>query len=199
MLKIEKYEDVPGIDERDTLWIWDKNYLLDKPFKKAGGVKQPPMCMKFYDPDFNIGADGLNSFRKNENNFIVFRYADLLLMKAELENEVGSTTLAEEALNEVRNRAKATPIASPSGLTKDEFREVVFDERAKELFAENHRMFDLRRRGMNYWKPILEARTLTYNGDLAIPGGIDVKYEFYPIPQNEIDINSNLLPQTSGW
>ncbi|MDR3062108.1 MAG: RagB/SusD family nutrient uptake outer membrane protein, partial [Dysgonamonadaceae bacterium] len=91
---------------------------------------------------------------KNKNytpiNFPILRYSDVLLMLAEAENEInGPTALAYECINKVRERAKITPL---SGLSKDEFREALKDERAMELCFEALRRWDLIRWGEFYSK-----------------------------------------------
>ena len=61
-------------------------------------------------------------------------------------------------------------------------------ERAKELFGEGHRMFDLRRTGAD----------LNRGADDVYPiYGFDMTNFFYPIPQDEV--NASGLPQSEGW
>ena len=78
-----------------------------------------------------------------DNNWPVYRYADVLLMLAETINEQsGPNAEAYGYLNQVRARAGLPPV---SGLSQDEFRAVLLYERRVELAFENHRWFDLRR------------------------------------------------------
>jgi hypothetical protein len=82
-------------------------------------------------------------------NFPLLRYADVLLMYAEAENEVsGPTTLALDALNEVRTRAKARKFLTTDAPSKEAFRKIIQDERARELCFEALRKFDLIRWGI---------------------------------------------------
>jgi hypothetical protein len=122
-------------------------------------------------------------------NFPVIRYADVLLMEAEVLNEInGPTADAYAAINQVRARAKISNL-SP-GLNQADFRDSVFLERRKEFIQEGNRWFDLARRGGTYLYDALKkypAKT-----------GAAVKDTLYPIPQSEIDLN-NQLTQNPGW
>ena len=77
-------------------------------------------------------------------NWIVFRLAEAYLNYAEALNEVdGPTSEAYNAVNIIRNRSGMPDL--PAGLSKEEFRERVRNERAVELFFEDHRFWDIRR------------------------------------------------------
>lgn len=122
-------------------------------------------------------------------NFPVIRYADVLLMQAEVLNELnGPTADAYAAINQVRARAKISNLTA--GLNQADFRDSVFLERRKEFIQEGNRWFDLARRGGTYLYDALKKYPLKT--------GAAVKDTLYPIPQSEIDIN-NLLTQNPGW
>lgn len=120
------------------------------------------------------------------NNFIVYRYADLVLIKAEAENEVnGPTTAAYAEINKVRNRAGLGDLSS--GLTQDQFRDAVINERNLELALEEIRWFDLKRTDR------LQS-TLT-----AVGRPWNDKYLLFPIPQAEIDASNGVITQNPGY
>lgn len=122
-------------------------------------------------------------------NFPVIRYADILLLQAEVLNELnGPTAEAYAAINRVRSRAKITDLTP--GLNQDDFRDSVFLERRKEFIQEGMRWFDLSRRGGSYLYDALKK--------LPAKTGAALKDTLYPIPQSEIDIN-NLLTNNPGW
>lgn len=81
----------------------------------------------------------------------ILRYADVLLMLAEAENELaGPTALAYESLNKVRRRGYGKPIGTadpsvdlPVGLSKADFFKHLLRERALELGGEGIRKYDL--------------------------------------------------------
>lgn len=138
-------------------------------------------------------AEGPNrvGFNQSPVNFRAMRYADVLLMFAEAENEVsGPTADAYSAVNEVRTRALVTPLAG--GLSKDEFFEKIVIERRLEFTFEFHRFFDLVR-----WSK--KTGTLP---DVAkatsMPGFTEGKNELLPIPDAQVQTNPN-LSQNSGY
>jgi len=85
-------------------------------------------------------------------NWPMIRYSDVLLMLAEVENELnnGPTAAAYNAINMVRRRGYGKPIGTPdatvdipSGLSKADFFNAIVKERALELASEGHRKYDL--------------------------------------------------------
>lgn len=125
--------------------------------------------------------------RRTDNNVPVYRYADVLLMFAEAENEAtGPTAAAHAALNQVRERAKLPPLA---GLSRDAFRAAVRQERSWELAFEGKRWFDLKRWGT--WLTVLSQ-------DPVARTNIKPHHFFAPIPQQELD-NSPAITQNPGY
>lgn len=122
-------------------------------------------------------------------NFPVIRYADILLLQAEVLNEIsGPSADAYAAINRVRNRANIGDLTA--GLNQPDFREAIFLERRKEFIQEGMRWFDLARRGGTYLYDALKK----YQDKT----GAAVKDTLFPIPQSERDINSELT-QNAGW
>ncbi|MCG8311167.1 MAG: RagB/SusD family nutrient uptake outer membrane protein, partial [Cytophagales bacterium] len=114
----------------------------------------------------------------------IMRFADVLLMYAEAENEANGPTLeARHAFDRVRDRANMSNV--DPGISKDDFREVVRRERVLELSAEDNRWMDLKRWG------ILEER---FNDSEVLSGKLFNinRHEYYPIPQRDILTNPNL-------
>jgi len=140
-------------------------------------------------------------------NFPVLRYADVLLMAAEAENELnGPTTIALQYMNMVRARALATPIFPVQVSTQSAFRQVLQDERARELCFEALRKFDLIRWGifnsrMDFTKnSISNSNASTTNKTRFLGAYINVKLRdtLLPIPTAETAVNS-LITQNAGW
>ena len=131
-----------------------------------------------------------------ENNFIVIRYADVLLMQAEVLNEIGYSAagLAFDYLNEVRARAGLAPRSNTDVSDQAAFRDAVLLERRLELAFENHRWFDLVRTG---------NAIATLDGHSATNGPVTLSQNqlLYPIPQAQIDImnNEELMYQNPGY
>ena len=127
-------------------------------------------------------------FNTNPANFVVYRYADVLLMKAEALNEMGQTSEAATPLNIVRRRAGLPDI---SGLSQDQMREKIIHERRMELAFEGHRWFDLIRLGGDGQYAIDFLRSI---------GKTNVTRDrlLFPIPQTEMDANP-LMTQNPGY
>ncbi|MDF0718117.1 RagB/SusD family nutrient uptake outer membrane protein [Muricauda sp. 334s03] len=108
----------------------------------------------------------------SDTNFVVFRYADVLLMLAEA---LGETPESYDLINEVRDRAGLLDIDAS---TPGSFEEKLLHERRVELAFENHRWPDLKRFG---------ATGLVPDAETFITG----TREYFYIPQREMDINPN--------
>ncbi|TKK66023.1 RagB/SusD family nutrient uptake outer membrane protein [Ilyomonas limi] len=135
-----------------------------------------PYFQKYWDQ--SVEPNGGDS----QQDFPVIRYADVLLMYAEAEAELGNLTVANDYLEMVRNRAGLTYVDINDLET---FRAEILTERRKELAAEGHRWFDLVRTGQ------LEERVQAAKGISVNP-----RYNIFPYPQREIDTN-NELPSNS--
>lgn len=120
------------------------------------------------------------SDRYTGNDFPIFRLADLLLMKAEILMRMGGDQgEALNLVNQVRARAGVEPFTE---LTYEN----LLAERARELFAEGWRRSDMIRFGV-----FLDARWEKPD--------VSMDYvKLWPIPQSQIDANSNLI-QNPGY
>jgi hypothetical protein len=78
-------------------------------------------------------------------NWIVYRYADVLLMKAEALSQLGRFQEALEIINRIRTRADVPLVTPPNSVTA--YEDYILDERALELAFEGKRWFDLLRMG----------------------------------------------------
>ena len=122
----------------------------------------------------------LGTNRYTSNDFAIFRYADVLLMKAEaLLRSGGNAGTALTLVNEVRARANATTFGEVNY-------ENLLEERLRELYAEGHRRSDMIRFGV-----YLDAR---WEKPDVSPDYV----ELWPIPEAQILANSNLI-QNDGY
>lgn len=130
----------------------------------------------------------------------VLRYAEVLLIKAEAENELnGPTTEAYDAVNQVRKRAYKNPYTNTQqnptdgttleldGLTQEELREAIREERFKEFLLEGARWFDLKR-----WHILVKTIKSKVPADDLKAQNISNKNYYLPIPSKQIGQNSNL-------
>jgi starch-binding outer membrane protein, SusD/RagB family len=122
---------------------------------------------------------------QSNKNLRVFRYGEVLLMKAEVENELNDTTASKIALNQIRQRAG---LASINAISKTIMRNSVYKERRVEMAFEHDRMFDLRRTGRA--AAVLQALGKPY---------ISPKHDLFPIPQKQIDLSGNKIVQNFGY
>ncbi|MEI6949294.1 RagB/SusD family nutrient uptake outer membrane protein [Paraflavisolibacter sp. H34] len=115
-----------------------------------------------------------------DNDLVLIRYADILLMKAEALFRTGKAEDARKLVNQVRERSNATPLAS---LTLKDLE----NERAREFIWEGHRRRDMIRFG-SYFTGTWKFKTTQTEKWRAI----------YPIPAEQITANPN-LQQNEGY
>lgn len=177
-----------------------KKYLYTKAEKAAGMTE--------------TGGWGHQTY--NAYNVTIIRYADVLLMAAEAEIEVGSLAKALEYTNMVRARAAneadyvkidGTPAANYKIKTYSSFpdkefaRAAVRYERRMELGMEGHRFYDLVR-----WGEDVAAinKYLKYD-QVLLPGAFggatyQAKHKILPLPQSQIDlVGADVLKQNAGY
>lgn len=122
------------------------------------------------------------------NDLPIFRYADVLLMKAECLLRLGNAGEALTLVNEVRARAAADPLLEVTFVN-------LLAERGRELYCEGHRRSDMIRFAdqipaddpMNYYAPRWEKEGVT-----------ESFRSLWPIPQSKLDVNEN-LEQNPGY
>jgi hypothetical protein len=155
-----------------------------------------PHIKKYED----IRLNGTKSFYNTGKNMYYVRYADVLLLLAECLNELNRTTEAVDIVNNfVRSRAWGGTLPDnkkwDGGMSQDEFRVMILDERMRELCFEGWRRFDLiRTRNL---LSLIPARNKWAQQSGTIS---DIHYRL-PIPIIEIKQNPNLSPedQNNGY
>jgi len=160
-----------NIPERDLL---DAHEAGDERFDLFDGITET-------NTGWTTKYGATNPFSEDDapNNWVVFRYADVLLMLAEA---LGEGTEAYTLINQVRTRAG---LGSIDANTPGSFAEKLLKERRIELAFENHRWADLLRFGVV--ETVMSAQGKPINGKLL-----------FAIPQRELDLNSS-FDQNSGY
>lgn len=134
----------------------------------------------------------VGTLSNSDVNYIVLRYADVLLMYAEALNEVeGPTPAVYAAVNQVRQRPSVALPVLPAGLDKAAMREAIRLERRIELAGEGSYFYDIRR-----WETIDEEM----NGSVHTHAGAVIETRqfnpardyIWPIPYTQIDLNPAL-------
>jgi len=149
------------------------------------------------------GTAGVNGY--GGNDWVLMRYADVILMLAEVNNYLGNTAAAISYLDMVRTRAgmptyevsitNAAYAAAYPTLTL-----AILHERRVELCFEHHRWFDLLRTFnkntdlINYFHSKLQS-----NYGLAQLSNINSKDRYYPIPTTEVNLNPAKMYQNPGY
>jgi hypothetical protein len=184
-----------------------------------GGLNAPPKLnatktgyyLKKYVIE-SVSLDPVNPSTK-VHVWVSFRLGEVLLNYAEAMNEAygpsqtGPAPLlmtATDAVNLIRARAGMPPF--PGGMTKEDFRIKLMNERRVELAFEDHRFWDIRRWKTGnsttaiYGVDIIKGGTgtLSYKSKLVENRVWNDRMNLYPIPQSELYIN-NSLTQNSGW
>lgn len=177
-------EKFPLNDKRRELNIVD-NYLgFDLVF---------PYMAKFWNLDLETSP----RFNHSDNR-MVFRLADVYLMAAECENEINGPANAYQYIHPIRQRGYETQAEwELTGLSQQEFREAIYDERKWELAGEATRRYDLIRWGIlldvmqniefRFWEPNVNIRPY---------------HVLLPIPLQELELNPALLesdPTNNGY
>ena len=149
----------------------------------------------------------------NKHQWIVYRYAEVLLTYAEALNEYlgnpaatgGEFSLsALEALNMVRANAGMPEVTAAS---QSDFREAVRREWRVEFAFEDHRFWDVRRWDIGQaTQGQIDGVEITRTGGKSEYKRMTVetrtwsaRQNLFPIPQSELFCNPNLNPQNTGW
>lgn len=122
---------------------------------------------------------------------IRLRYADILLLKAETEIMKGDLASAATNIDKVRNRVGLAFLTSDVVRSKDSMIEALLKGRRLELACEGQRCFDHCRFGKV--ESVMNAVFKTDSGSRALATPFTENSYYFPIPQNAIDQNSNLV------
>ena len=169
-------------------------------------ISQLPYIFKFNDPS-------ISQANQAENDWILLRYADLVLLYAEVLAQDGNHGVAHTYVNQIRSRAGASPVNAYT--SKTDALDGVFTERRLELAFENQRWFDLLRMNKSYNDPLKAVNILKKH---VFETDWEILYSKYnpiqppeerffiparlilPIPQSEIDTNNEFdIPQNDNY
>lgn len=156
--------DPPREPEYKEEWVPSPGYIP----KKQGGSAQYPLPSNFLT-------------ESPSRNRKIIRYSDVLLMNAEAANELNKPDKAINLLNQVRDRVGMPnhPTSEYPVGNKQEIFEAIVHERRVELMFEFNRLYDLRRWGLA-------------EEELGPLGYEAPRHRYFPIPQSELDANSEL-------
>lgn len=201
--------------------LWGQTKLLecrpgsktkDEVFLSSTGDVTGFYIKKYTVPE-DVAAPTLSS-----QNFVILRYADVLLMYAEAKIELGQIDATViQAINSIRQRPGVNlPTLQAKGVnvtSQSEMRSAVRQERLVELAMEGWRFYDIRRWDiaseiMKDSKPVPGM----YYSDIKTNERKEILVSFclwnfpkknsdytFPVPWKESNMNPNLLPQNQGW
>jgi hypothetical protein len=186
------------------------NKFDDRDQRKSGSYAKRlwnPDSLNYFTftlPRFRKYIDTANISTTNLTRSIdrtILRYAEVLLIKAEAQNERDRNPNDESyaAVNQVRRRAFRQPLTQPSefdlpaGLSYEQFRDSLRDERFFEFVYEQQRFFDLVR-----WRILVRTVKPVKNSNTD-KSAISLKHYRFPIPQSQRNINPEGLWQNWGW
>jgi len=146
-----------------------------------------------------LGTGGSPGNRANNLNVPLIRFAEVLLIYAEAQNEVGGpNALAHEGLKRIRDRAQlSTP--SVGGFTTDSFREAVWRERWHELCYEQITWFDMLRLRKGYNEITNGFDDFVGHKNLSSNQLLQEMHYLMPFPLPEMQNNPNLTPNNPGY
>lgn len=186
----------------------------------SGGANNPSSTSRYNRTSYYLCkfmSDYINSGKTEYDNgvhhWIEFRYAEILLNYAEAMNEyAGPTTEVRDCLTLLRKRAGIEAgedgnYGIATDLTKDEMRQLIYNERRIEMAFEEQRYFDIRR-----WRlaedifntPVKGLSITNRNGmfNYGVADVLNVNWDnrryLYPIPYSEVLKNSNMV-QNPKW
>lgn len=176
----------------------------------VGGTRTGYYMRKFIDTTLNL-VSNQTSFRP----YVLMRFAEVLLSYAEAVNEgygpyatsSNCSVTAAAAVEQIRQRAGLSPFALATGLSKDQMRDAIIQERRIELAFENQRFWDVRRwkKGETLFNTPARGVVITKTGSALSYSYVDVedkkfvsKMYLFPIPDAEIRFNPN-IKQNPGW
>jgi len=173
-----------GDKRKDISYVTEINgNVLESPRTPGAG----PITGKYLNPQ---GAPPKGN--NGGQNTYLFRYADVLLLRAETENELIGPAGAYPFINEVRDRAGLPPLEN---MDQESMRQAIRKERATELSFEGHRKYDLLR-----WGTFVETIRGVKEPAMEIPRtNIQDFHVLMPVPQREIDISNGSITQNPGY
>ncbi len=188
-------------DDDYRKWVsFDDSIAVDGvlvPYTEYDNTQRPHIAKYSRFPG-NSSGDG----RYSDHNYSAFRYAEVLLIAAEAGAEAnGVNAEVIGYVNQVRERARnwggEETSSVPEDITttpgKDEFVDIVLNDRRLELAFEYKRWYDVKRRRLG------EEVFLGPDAREPHPNFDPNRDYLFPLPAQDLDVNPNLLPQNPGY
>jgi starch-binding outer membrane protein, SusD/RagB family len=187
------YELIPTSGTANLKLSKNVAIIFNKEDLRLCDANTPIWKYKGLDISSTVGRNG----NQRSGHFIYYRYADIILMKAEAETELNNFGEANSLVRETLDRAG---MSFEDVASKENMRKAVLDERAREFVIEGKRWFDLLRAAK---RNHFENKQLIID---MILSGADIKQQavlrtkvydtlsyYLPIPEHDIIYNQNLV------
>lgn len=168
-------------------------FKIDSVYKNPSGEEIPIEKAFLYKWNYSVYEYNEwaqeNEYQTQDVNRIVWRLADIMLLRAECRARLGEANAADD-LNEIRRRAYGNYNHNYTAAEGD-IRYAIYKEREKELLFEGHRFYDVIRNG--YWMTEL-------TGAYAIMSEAEFKQgaQYYPVHSGAFEKN-DLMRQNEYW
>lgn len=176
----------------------------NKDIRKAWSVEYSEGQKAWFITKFRDISDAAGTLGYGGNDWIILRYADVILMLAEADEALGNTTEAIAYLNQVRERA-GLPSYEESLSDADykvlcpTLKRAILHERRSELAFENQRWYDL----LRFFKTdeLVNYMHAKKQDDYGISNlkNFGTKDIYYPIPYDEWKLNPDKMYQNPGY
>lgn len=178
-----------------------EGYFYTSYFTNGNGAKfelGAPYIFKHFNQTAN-GSSGVAGTRNDNLNVPQIRYAEVLLLFAEAQNEVsGPNQLAYDAFKRIRDRAKLVTPALGS-YSANSFREAVWKERWHELCYEQITWFDMVRLRKVFNETTRKFDNFVGHINESSKQALQEKHLLLPLGKQEMLNNPNLKPQNPGY
>ena len=149
-------------------------------------------CLAFTTKYMDVTNDAIENA---DANWPFLRFADVLLIYAEAQNELGNASDAVTYLNKVRERSNAAGATIDGLSTIEARRSAILEERAKEFACEADRRWDLIR-----WGIYLDAmNAIGGTDDSGVLKSRVSRNLLFPIPAQELNTNKAITSNNPGW
>jgi starch-binding outer membrane protein, SusD/RagB family len=194
---VQRFAAAPAVLEE--LYTMDPVNPLNRDVRADGGsLRSDGSIWKYLGADFDTRRDNVAPYP----NWILYRYADILLLKAEALNQLGRGEEALAIVKQIRDRANALE-ATEKTLEADDtgaIADYILEERARELAYEGKRWYDVLRnaRRDNYARESILLEMVAKSAPVARQQTIVNKYRdhrshYFPIYTFELQTNKNLV------
>lgn len=182
------YYDYTGVSARDDKSAYGFHYMVPE----EGVVEVPNDTTKYMQ---NVATkkytyDMVSESYYDGRTICIFRLADVILCKAEIENNLNGPAAALPYLNEIRARAGAPEYGSsaayPAPASQEEMNQAILDERGYELVFEFQRRADLIRFGK--YEETVNAHLKKLG--ITHPVNVTPALRYFPYPLNDAQLNT---------